>query len=211
MNTVYQSANSGEFIIIKNEGCNKITVRFVATGYERTVQMNKVKSGQIKDPYHPTVFNIGYLGIGDHVAYFKGKNTVKYNAWSGMLERCYCPKYHSKKPTYVGCTVHLEWHNFQTFGNWFDKNYIKGFQLDKDIKVKGNKIYSAETCRYISAYDNNRDAHVNKQIRIILAPDGKPHLVACIQDFADEHNLCKYNLAALLRGVRKTHKGWRLP
>ena len=67
-----------------------------------------------------------------------------------MLERCYSKEKRYKNPTYEDCTVCKEWHNFQNFAKWYEENYyeIEGEKmcLDKDILVKGNKIYSPSTC-----------------------------------------------------------------
>ena len=71
-----------------------------------------------------------------------------------MLERCYCPYCLNKRPTYIDCYVCEEWHNLQNFGKWFEENYyeIEGekMNLDKDILFKGNKIYSPNTCIFVS-------------------------------------------------------------
>ena len=70
-----------------------------------------------------------------------------------MLTRCYSDKYHKKQPTYIGCNASKEFHNFQNFGCWDEENYytVEGqrMELDKDILVKHNKIYSPETCIYV--------------------------------------------------------------
>lgn len=58
----------------------------------------------------------------------------------------YLPK---NKPTYEGCTVCDEWLYFSNFKKWFDENYIEGFQLDKDIIIRGNKVYSPQTCCFV--------------------------------------------------------------
>ena len=46
-----------------------------------------------------------------------------------------------------------EWLNFQNFAQWYRDNYyeIEGERvaLDKDILVKGNKIYSKESCIFV--------------------------------------------------------------
>lgn len=85
---------------------------------------------------------------GDGVARINGKNTKAYAAWNHMLERCYCPKFLSKKPSYIGCSVCEEWLFFPTFQKWFDENYVEGWVLDKEILVTGNKIYGSNYCLF---------------------------------------------------------------
>ena len=70
-----------------------------------------------------------------------------------MLRRCYDDKYQEKYLTYKNCEVCESWHNFQNFAEWFENNYYEiedeVMNLDKDILVKGNKIYSPETCVFV--------------------------------------------------------------
>ena len=70
-----------------------------------------------------------------------------------MLERCYSEKYKNKYPTYKNCTVSEPWLNFQNYASWHDDNYyeVEGerTELDKDILIKGNKIYSSDTCIFV--------------------------------------------------------------
>ena len=107
----------------------------------------------IKNPYHPAVYGIGYIGEGE------GEKGRVYNIWKKVLQRCYSKEYHIKKPTYIGCSVVKEWLNFQNFAKWYKKNYkpetMEGWHLDKDILVKGNKIYSPETCCFVPADINS--------------------------------------------------------
>ena len=111
------------------------------------------KNGEIKCPYEKRCYGHGFIGEGKHKTKENGKDTKSYRAWYNMLKRCYDPKYHEKRPSYKGCTVDKEWLNFQNFAKWFDENYyeIEGeiMALDKDILVKGNKIYSADTCVFV--------------------------------------------------------------
>lgn len=93
-----------------------------------------------------TVLNIGQLGYGK----YNPQNYPKpYTTWKNMLKRCYDEKFHIKQPTYKNCTVAKKWHNFQNFAKWFEENYVEGWQLDKDILFKGNKIYSSKTCCFV--------------------------------------------------------------
>ena len=46
-------------------------------------------------------------------------------------------------------TVAEEWLTFSTFASWYKANFVEGYQLDKDLKVKGNTLYSPDTCLFI--------------------------------------------------------------
>lgn len=72
-----------------------------------------------------------------------------YRTWKSMLERCYSDKYHQKEPAYICCSVCEEWKVYSVFKRWFDENYVEGYALDKDILVKGNKVYSPDTCCFV--------------------------------------------------------------
>lgn len=89
------------------------------------------------------VFDAAYKRDSDNIT------STAYRCWHNMLIRCYDKKYQAKEPTYIGCGVCEEWLVFSNFKKWFDENYIKGYQLDKDILVKGNKIYSPDTCCFV--------------------------------------------------------------
>lgn len=97
------------------------------------------------------IYGVGIVGegkykVGTGVGY---QHTKQYSVWINMLERGYTDRFQKKHPTYKECTICEEWHNLQNFGKWFDENYIEGFELDKDLLIKGNKTYSPETCCFI--------------------------------------------------------------
>ena len=84
------------------------------------------------------------------------KKLREYTAWCGMLERC-TGKCWVKNPSYTGTTCSeyfkyypnfYEWCNSQTGFRGKDENG-KSWHLDKDLLVKGNKIYSEDTCVFI--------------------------------------------------------------
>jgi len=117
-----------------------------------------LKTGKIKYPYHQSVYGMGYYGEGKYVAKKNGKMMRSYKTWNSMIERCYNPKRRNKNLSYVDCIIDPIWLNFQTFAKWYYENYkeIKGvkFQLDKDLMVEGNRIYSPQTCKFIPHYVN---------------------------------------------------------
>jgi hypothetical protein len=106
------------------------------------------------------VWGVGIYTEGKYKAWENGKNTKVYVAWNHMLERCYSPKFQAKWPTYAGCSVQEEWIYFQTFASWYFANYYEILslgrsELDKDILIKGNKIYSPETCVFVPGSINS--------------------------------------------------------
>ncbi len=114
-----------------------------------------IRKGKIKNPYHPSVYGVGFFGEGVYKSINNSTYTKHYIIWKDMLGRSYDEKKRKKHPSYKNCTVDPRWHNFQIFAAWFEENYIEGFCLDKDILIKGNKVYSPETCCFVPYALNN--------------------------------------------------------
>lgn len=66
-----------------------------------------------------------------------------------MLNRCYSAKFHERRPTYIGCTVANNWLKFSNFKAWMVNQNWRGKELDKDLKVLGNKVYGPDTCMFV--------------------------------------------------------------
>lgn len=153
--------NFGSLMRITNyRNVNDMDIYFEEYNYTKTnVNYGGFKKGAITCPYEPRTYGVGYIGEGRYNTSIDGKNTKCYKTWNGMLKRCYDPKYIQNHPTYEGCHVHESWHNFQNFAGWFEKNYYKiegeTMALDKDILIKGNKIYSPDTCIFVSQRINS--------------------------------------------------------
>lgn len=77
-----------------------------------------------------------------------------YVSWSNILRRCYCSSLHIKCPTYSDCTICGEWINFSSFNFWWKENQVDGWQIDKDIILPGNKIYSKDMCVFVPSMVN---------------------------------------------------------
>lgn len=94
------------------------------------------------------------VGLND-VPLSRQKQEKEYRIWQEMLRRCYSSTYQLTHPTYIGCSVEPEWLVFSNFLSWLlEQNYINKC-LDKDVLVPGNKIYSKDTCVFISKSLNN--------------------------------------------------------
>ncbi len=78
-----------------------------------------------------------------------------YRVWTDMLRRGYSDKYKATHPTYRGVTVCKEWHTFSVFKAWMETQDFEGKQLDKDLLIRGNKVYSPEACVFVSRQVNN--------------------------------------------------------
>lgn len=136
--------------VIEKYTLNRYKVRF-EDGYEKITTAKSIQEGKVKNPYKPHVKGVGFIGEGKYKCRNGDNYCPEYEIWNGILKRCYSEKFHEGHPTYKGCSVASEWHNFQVFAEWLNNqpNYGKNYELDKDFLKLGNKIYSPEFCRLI--------------------------------------------------------------
>lgn len=85
----------------------------------------------------------------------KGTHCPYHKVWTNMINRVYAESYRSRFPAYVGCYVCDDWLTFSKFKAWMEKQDWEGKHLDKDLLVPGNKVYSPETCVFVSRHVNN--------------------------------------------------------
>ena len=78
-----------------------------------------------------------------------------YRAWKAMVQRCYSKSFLKNNPAYGGCSVCEEWKYFSNFKAWMETQDWEGKHLDKDLLVANNKVYSQETCIFISKTVNS--------------------------------------------------------
>lgn len=150
---------------ITNEGCkveiinyknsDNVDVKF-EEGHIATVQYGHLKRGKVRNYNRISMFGVGFIGIGNYKT--KNDNNTKhtkfYITWRNMLERSNSKTYKQKYPSYRNCSADERWYNFQNFAKWMEDNYNfdymdNNWHLDKDILVKGNKIYSPATCCFV--------------------------------------------------------------
>ena len=148
---VCKSLNSGDFKILKYNDSYNVEIQFLNTGYEALVQLGNIRKGEVKDPYAPSVFGVGIVGT-KYLIKVNGVITKEYVLWKGMLQRCYSDTYKKKYTTYEGCEASENFKSFEYFYEWCHRQVgfnNKDWQLDKDLLIKGNKVYSEDSCVFL--------------------------------------------------------------
>jgi hypothetical protein len=168
----HQSNTTGWFTILQRTG-KQCVIQFDETGYTTTVNIDNARAGKVKDPYYKTIYGVGFLGEFDKRDFPYWKQAKQL--WRNMMKRCYCEK---DNGTYAqrGVTVDTRWHCFanflediaqlENFHMWL-KGHTAGtkYNLDKDLKVDGNKVYSKELCMFVTDSDNKSAAAVKSMTK----------------------------------------------
>ena len=148
---VFISKSYGNFVIRGYKNSCHVLVEFLTTGYTTYFSLSNIKRGEVKDKLLPNIYGVGYVG-SKYKTRINNKATPQYLLWKRMLERCYCTVKLAKNPTYVGCSVSDNFKSYEYFYEWCNAQVgfgNEGWQLDKDLLVKGNKIYSEDTCCFL--------------------------------------------------------------
>lgn len=147
---VFENKRGEKAEIIEYTSSRKAIIKFEDGTIRSNIRYGDLKRGNFGNKNIPHYYSVGYSGYG---CFNVGKDKLACDKWVRMLDRCY------NNQNYKDVTVCEEWHNFQNFAQWFYENYdpehMKGWHLDKDILVKGNKIYSPETCCFVPVEINN--------------------------------------------------------
>lgn len=141
LNMVLPTDKYGDVVVVDYKDTHNVTVKFINTGTIVKTKWYHIKSG-VKDYNQATLYGVGIYGKEK-----ADTKTKSYKTWNRMLERCY-----KNLKNYELCTVSDNFKNFSYFENW-RKTQVGceniSWHLDKDILVKGNKIYSEDTCCFV--------------------------------------------------------------
>ena len=148
---VCKSKSSGDFKIVKYNDAKDVEIQFLNTDYETAATLDNIKSGGVKDRYVPSVYGVGIVG-NKYPIKVNDVQTKEYGLWKSMLRRCYSDNFKKKNPTYIDCEVSDKFKSYEYFYEWCNKQIgfgVDGFEIDKDLLIKGNKIYSESTCVFL--------------------------------------------------------------
>ena len=152
--SIHKSNNYGSLVILKYNNAKSVDVRFILTGTLKSFTAGEIRRGEVKDPYYPKIWGVGFIGEGKYGKTRGNREHKRMNGvWTGILRRT-CGDQHCGP--YKNATICPEWHNFQNFAEWMQEKLDdgngglkEGFDVDKDFTVLGNKHYSPETCNFI--------------------------------------------------------------
>lgn len=144
----------GEYKIIDYQGAKKVTVEF-ESGYINTTSYYNVKNGKgFRDRFKMTK-----ALIGDVNTLNMSKSDIKkaYGLWCGVLARSSNVENSKVHHRYQDVICGEDFLTFVNFAKWCDKQEgfrKKGYELDKDIIKKGNRVYTGEFCCFVPRYIN---------------------------------------------------------
>lgn len=147
--SIFETKKWGKVEIIDYVHYTKVLIRFLDSGYEYWTTTSLIAKGSVKDHSRVRIFGVGIVDVGYKVEGTKdGKRFIcpYFRIWRCMLQRCY----YKPVPSYVDCYVDERWHRLSVFKAWMETQDWEGKQLDKDLLFLGNKVYSPETCVFIS-------------------------------------------------------------
>lgn len=187
--------------IIEYNKANDIVVEF-QDDYKAKVhtQYSNFKTGNVRNPFSKSVYGIGVVGDKYEVQQSNGKRTREYAAWRNILKRSFNKEYKEKHPTYQNVTCCNDWLYYPNFYEWlhsqpnFEKwHENKKWSVDKDILIKGNKLYSPETCclvpQNINALFTKRDnCRGNCPIGVTYNKKSKRYWAQCENQLTNENS-----------------------
>lgn len=95
----------------------------------------------------------------------------------------------------------------------YDEDNLHNLHLDKDIKVANNKLYSPETCIFVTAEENYKQMLKTTQYNYkkfrAISPKGEIYYGTNQRIFAEEHGLSRTGIISVLKGRTSIHKGWK--
>jgi len=132
--------------------------------------------------------------------------------WRRLVERSTCSNFIKHNPSYIGCSITSEWLRFSNFKKWVDSQPNKDWMnchLDKDLLVRGNKLYSPETVVFVTHLVNtfitdNKASRGNTMIGVSISNQPRKYASLCRNPFTLKQERLGYFYTEL-----EAHKAWQ--
>lgn len=131
-------------------------VKFEDTGWVTNAKFDNLVYGKVRDKMARTAYGVGVIG-SKYPTSMNGKKVREYSLWLSILSRVYSKSERKSLSTYKGCEVSENFKSYEYFYEWcnnqvgFNSLDEKGkyFEIDKDLLIKNNKVYSEDGCVFI--------------------------------------------------------------
>lgn len=122
-------------------------------GHKMWTRADFIRKGSVRNPFDKHENGYSFTGYGYCHTINPKLRAIIYSLWRGVVQRTLSNTYSKKRKrnVYEQATLCEEWYNFQVFCKFVCENnyYNVGYQLDKDLLVRGNKHYSPKTCCFL--------------------------------------------------------------
>ena len=229
-------------VFVSNEGCEFVIVEYVNSKnviiefcdeykVRKNITYSQCNRGSVKNPYHPSVYGYGYLGLMSDGSKPKtkenGKMTREYEVWKNMIMRVYCPKWHETHPSYKGTILEECLHCYAYFleyvirdipnYEYWLKHPNEGVALDKDVRGNGSKVYSRDTLMFVTQSENSRESvkrcgTLTQSIEVYgvnIKTGERTREFENISEASKELGVNGSNISACLNGRYKTSGGYK--
>ena len=199
----------GKLVVTKYIKDKHVEIRFLETGFEKISRSDHIRNGLVKDLLVPSVYGVGFLGDGIYAPKNCALSKIAHERWSSIIKRCYKPTTKVEIRNYSDCELCEEWQDFQNFCQWFIDNHPndgKEYHLDKDIKVDGNRVYSPETCLFVSPFENAEKALACEYS--FLSPSGELFKGVNVRKFCRDMDLDHNAMNRVNNREKQSYKGW---
>lgn len=230
----FVNENGCAYTIIKYDGCMSVMVEF-QDEYKAKVTSTywNCQNGKVNNPYTPTVYGYGFIGLLSNGTKPKtssnGKRCREYVLWSNIMKRLFCESYHKENPSYIGLGYSKELlcysyflenvlPNIPNYECWV--KYGSKFQLDKDILGAKNdrQGYYIENLMFVTSQSNLEESKLRhdgtgfaKKTRPVKGTNkvtGEVVLFKSSHEASRVINICQQNITRCCRGERKSAGGY---
>lgn len=183
----------------------------------KMAKVHCILCGKVKKVYCSCLTNKKYTSCTCQLRTHNLSKHKLYSVYYNMKDRCYNPNCHAYKnygAKNIGiCDEWLGKNGFINFYNWaLNNGYEDGLTIDR---IKADKDYSPENCRFVSLSENVASSNKSSQHRkadkgkyYAISPNGDYYEFDNANKFGEEHDLNPACIRDVANKRLKTYKSW---